>query len=61
MVTIRVAIAMGLPNVHNNTHVSRHSNLDSSDAEESETEYSDEEREYVYYVNRPSNQTASHV
>ena len=61
-------------NVHNHPHVHHpkyqnnygnvygtHSNLDSSYAEESETEYSDEEKEYVYYVNRPSNQTASHV
>ena len=47
--------------VYGNAYGSRHSNLDSSYAEESETEYSDEEREYVYYVNRPSNQTASHV
>ena len=35
--------------------------FDSSYADESETEFSDEEKEYVYYVNRPTNQTASHV
>ena len=35
--------------------------FDSSYAEESETEFSDEEKEYVYYVNRPTNQTSSHV
>ena len=35
--------------------------FDSSYVEESETEFSDEEKEYVYYVNRPTNQTSSHV
>ena len=50
--------SQGLPRVYGNDI--RHA-FDSSYADESETELSDEEKEYVYYVNRPTNQTASHV
>ncbi len=56
------------PNAHTDNPYSSHlrnvpftghqTNLDS---EESETEFSDEEKEYVYYVNRPGQQSASHV
>ena len=50
----------GLPAASSTAYDNRHI-YDSSYADESETEYSDEDREYVYYVNRPSNHTASHV